>query len=186
MRRGIKGISVRNAMLVTAIMILLASIPCANAQTTGKKSVSIQIVVYVPAILNLTLDFSASGVAELVAYLGDPPDLRGKGFELKSNSIVSLGAAHVTSNLSSGYSIVVQSMNGCALKNQDSEGTVKYDLLLGGIPAERQGDSFKLNCCGTTPFEGRVLPVSIALGNVPSNAAPGLYADNLLFNIMTN
>ena len=173
-------------MLAIAAVILLAGIPSVNAQSTSKTSVSIQIMVYVPAILNLTLDFSSSGIAQLVAHLGDSPDMRGKGFELKSNSVVPLGAAHVTSNLSSGYSIVVQSMNGCALKNQDSEGTVKYDLLLGGIPAERQGDSFKLNCCGTTPMEGRMLPVSIALGNVPSNAAPGLYADNLLFNIMAN
>ena len=186
MRRGIKCISVRNTMLVIAATILLASIPFVNAQTSGKTSVSIQIMVYVPSILNLTLDFSSSGIAQLVAYLGDSRDVRGKGFELKSNSVVPLGAAHVISNLSSGYSIVVQSMNGCALKNQDSEGTVNYDLILGGIPAMRQGDSFKLNCCGTTPFEGRVLPVSIALGNVPSNAAPGLYADNLLFNIMAN
>ncbi len=186
MRRGIKGISVRNAMLAIAAIMLLANIPFANAQTTGKTSVSVQIMVYVPAILNLTLDFSSSGIAQLVAHLGDSLDERGNGFELKSNSVVSLGAAHVISNLSSGYSIIVQSMNGCALKNQDSGGTVNYDLLLGGIPAVRQGDSFKLNCSGTTPFEGKVLPVSIALGNVPSNAAPGLYADNLLFNIMAN
>ncbi|HOE98814.1 MAG TPA: hypothetical protein PKW91_03600 [Rectinema sp.] len=186
MRRGIKDISLGNVMLAIAAVILLAGIPSVNAQSTGKTSVSIQIMVYVPAILNLTLDFSTSGATELVGYLGDTSDANGKGFELKSNSVVSLGAAHVISNLSSGYSIVVQSMNGCALKNQDSQGTVKYDLLLGGIPALRQGDSFKLNCCGTTPMEGQMLPVSIALGNVPSNATPGLYADNLLFNIMAN
>jgi len=65
-------------MLVIAAVIMLAGIPSVNAQSTGKTSVSIQIVVYVPAILNLTLDFSTSGTTELVAYLGDTSDANGK------------------------------------------------------------------------------------------------------------
>ncbi len=70
-------------MLAIAAVILLAGIPSVNAQSTGKKSISIQIVAYVPAILNLTLDFSTSGATELVGYLGDTSDANGKGFELK-------------------------------------------------------------------------------------------------------
>ena len=66
MRRGIKDISLGNVMLAISAVILLAGIPSVNAQSTGKTSVSIQIMVYVPAILNLSLDFSTSGATELV------------------------------------------------------------------------------------------------------------------------
>ena len=78
MRRGIKDISLGNVMLAIAAVILLAGIPSVNAQSTSKTSVSIQMMVYVPAILNLTLDFSTSGATELVGYLGDTSDANGK------------------------------------------------------------------------------------------------------------
>lgn len=181
MMRGIRG-AIAKAFFALA---LLAVLPV-SAQSPNKTSVTIHLSVYVPPTLKLSLDFASGGVAQITGHLGTTPGTPKSGFELKPNAVFTLGTAHIVSNLSSSYSIVVQSMNGGTLKHDNSESEIAYSLLVGGVPAARYGDVFRVVSSMRTPREGLALPVSIALGNIPSSASAGVYTDNLLFNIMAN
>lgn len=169
---------------LTVLAFVTGAVFAVSAQTSNKTSVSVHLVAYVPPVLKLSLNFSTDGFARVNGYLGDssPKD----GFELKSNSTFTLGAARIVSNLGSSYSIVVQSMNNGKLKNQESGNEIHYDLLIGGVPTARYGDAFRMVSAIRTSGAGMDLPVSIALGNIPSGASFGLYSDNLLFNVMAN
>jgi len=162
-----------------------------SAQTSNRTSTSIRLTVHVPSVLQLSLDFGNGGVAQINGYLGDSLEaLQGSftqgGFALASNSTFSLGCAKIISNLASSYSIIVQSMNGCRLKNLTSGSEISYSLLIGGVPTKQYGDAFRMTTSIRTPREGTELPVSIALGAIPTNAAFGAYTDNLLFNVSAN
>ncbi len=181
--KGISRIAIRSFLAI----ILILSLPfAASAQTPSKTSATIQLAVYVPPVLRLSLDFAPNGAANIVGYLGTNPVGFKNGFELKPYSIFNLGTARLVSNLSSSYSIVVQSMNRGKLKNQSSGSEIAYDLLIGGMPAARYGDSFRMVTAMKTARDGTDLPVSIALGNIPASASYGVYSDSLLFNVMAN
>ncbi len=179
--RGIRG-SIAKACLVLALF----AVSSVAAQTSNRTSVAIHLSVYVPPTLQLSVDFASGGVTQITGHLGTTPGDSDSGFEIRPNAVFTLGAARIVSNLSSSYSIVIQSMNSGTLKNQDSDSEIAYSLLIGGVPAARYGDAFRVVSSVRTPREGTELPVSIALGNIPSSAAAGLYTDNLLFNIMAN
>ena len=113
--------------------ILLASL--ALAMTAGaygqsnaaSKSVTIQIVAYVPPVLNLSLDFSRSSAIQLVGYLpGEEADVgdigysgNGGRFEIRRGATIDLGNARLFSNMMSSYSVNVSSANGGNLRSPD-------------------------------------------------------------------
>lgn len=181
-----KGFSRIVKCTILAIAMILSLPFAAFAQTPNRTSATIQLTVYVPPVLRLSLDFAQNGAANIVGYLGSNPAGFRNGFELKPYSIFNLGAARLVSNLASSYSIVVQSMNGGKLKNEDSGSEIAYDLLIGGMPVARYGNSFRLVTAMKTARDGTDLPVSIALGNIPASAPNGVYSDSLLFNVMAN
>jgi len=181
-----KGISRTTIRSLLAIMLILSLPFAVFAQTPNRTSATIQLMVYVPPVLQLSLDFAQNGVANVVGYLGSNSSGFKNSFELKPYAVFNLGAARLVSNLTSSYSIVVQSMNGGKLKNQSSGSEISYDLLIGGMTAVRSGDSFRLVTAMKTARNGTDLPVSIALGSIPASASYGLYSDSLLFNVMAN
>ncbi len=177
--------------VIAKTLLVLAFIAGATfsvfAQTSNNTSVTLHLSVYVPPVLQLSVDFASGGVTQITGYLGNTTSpAHTDGFELKPNTIFTLGAARIVSNLNSSYSIIVQSMNNGTLKNQASGSAIAYALLIGGEPAARYGDAFRIVSSIKTPRDGTELPVSIALGDIPSSASYGLYTDNLLFNIMAN
>ncbi len=177
---------IRDAILKTFFVLALLAVVPVTAQRSNNTSVTIHLSVYVPPIIELSLDFASGGVTQITGHLGNNPSTAKSGFELKPNTVFTLGTANVVSNLRSSYSIVVQSMNNGTLKNQESNSEIAYSLLIGGVPAARYGDAFRVASSVRTSREGLALPVSIALGDIPSSASTGLYTDNLLFNIMAN
>jgi hypothetical protein len=186
--RRIDGLIARIAFLLAFGVFLAFS---SSAQTSNRTSTSIQLTVYVPSVLQLSLDFGNAGVAQINGYLGNSlGSMQGSfaqgGFALASNSTFSLGNAKIVSNLGSSYSISVQSMNSGRLKNFASGSEISYSLLIGGVPTMQYGDAFRMTSSLRTPREGIELPVSIALGTIPTNAAFGAYTDNLLFNVSAN
>ncbi len=184
--KKMRGILRSIAKTLLVLVLVTGALSSVFAQTSNKTSATIQLAVYVPPILTLSVNFASGGVTQITGHIGNTPGTYNNGFELRPNSIFTLGAARIVSNLTSSYSIVIQSMNSGTLKNQDSGSEIAYDLLIGGIPAARYGDAFRVVSSIKTPRDGIELPVSIALGNIPPNASSGLYADNLLFNIMAN
>ncbi len=181
--RKIVGFVVKTSLVLAIAMGALFS---ASAQSTGKTSTTIQLTVIVPPVLQLSLNFGDSGVAQINGYLGDSSPACGAGFAIAPNETIALGAARLVSNLSSGYSIIVQSANGGALKSQTSNSEISYNLLIGGVPVTRCGDSFTIASLARTMRDGTELPVSIALGAIPAGASSGIYSDNLLFNVSAN
>ncbi|GAB6276063.1 MAG: hypothetical protein SAMD01599839_06030 [Rectinema sp.] len=181
--RGILRVIAKTLLVLAFIAGAASSV---FAQTSNKTSVTLHLSVYVPPVLQLSVDFASGGVTQLTGHIGNTPGTYNNGFELRPNSIFTLGAARIVSNLNSSYSIVIQSMNNGKLKNQTSGSEIAYDLLIGGIPAARYGDAFRVVSSIKTSRDGTELPVSIALGNIPSSASAGLYTDNLLFNVMAN
>lgn len=182
MKGELRAIGKALLLLVMMTIVTLSGL----AQTPNTTTATIHLTVYVPPVLKLSVDFASNGVTQITGHLGNTSNAYNNGFELKSNSTFTLGAARIVSNLSSSYSIVIQSMNNGKLKNQDSGSEIDYNLLVGGVPAARYGDAFRVVSSIRTSRDGTELPVSIALGSIPSSASSGLYTDNLLFNIMAN
>jgi len=174
------------AKTILALAIALGALLSAGAQSTGKTSTTIQLTVIVPPVLQLSLNFGNGGAAQINGYLGDSAQASSAGFAIAPNATIALGAARLVSNLSSGYSIIVQSANGGALKSPTSNSEISYNLLIGGVPVARSGDSFTLASMSRTMRDGTELPVSIALGTIPAGASSGIYSDNLLFNVSAN
>lgn len=172
------------------VSLVLAIALCAafsvHAQSMGRTSISIQLTVVVPPVLQFSLNFGTGGAAQITGYLGDSAPSSGMGFAIAPNATFALGDAHLVSNLSSGYSIIVQSANGGALRSQSSDCEISYNLLIGGVPAARCGGGFTVASSMRTTTYGTELPVSIALGAIPSSASTGIYSDNLLFNVSAN
>ncbi len=175
---------VAKTMLVLAVA--LGALSSVGALSTGKTSATIHLTVIVPPVLQLSLNFGNGGVAQINGYLGNFAPSSRVGFAIVPNATIPLGTARLVSNLSSGYSIIVQSSNGGALKSQTSNSKISYTLLIGGVPVARSGDCFTIASMSRTMRDGTDLPVSIALGAIPTGASSGIYSDNLLFNVSAN
>ncbi len=179
---------IRGCITKTSLVLVIAlcTLFPAHAQSAGKTSTTIQLTVVVTPVLQFSLNFGNSGAAQINGYLGETTSSATAGFAIAPNATIPLGAARLVSNLASGYSIIVQSTNGGALKNQTSNSEITYDLLIGGVPIARHGNCFTLASTARTMKDGIELPVSIALGSIPPGASSGIYSDNLLFNVSAN
>ncbi|PKL07067.1 MAG: hypothetical protein CVV53_01165, partial [Spirochaetae bacterium HGW-Spirochaetae-9] len=132
--------------------IVLASLVLAAAGNTYaqsravSKTAIIQIVAYVPPVINLSLDFAKDSTARLVGYLPEDGGYGSEskntvndkaGFAIRTGATIDLGNARLFSNLMSSYSVNVYSANGGSLRNpaDTSSESIPYQLRFGNILA---------------------------------------------------
>ena len=172
--------------LVVAALFALAAATSLSAQNNGK-SVSIQIVATVPAVLKLSLDFSADATTQVAGFIpgASATSASARAFEIKDGATVGLGNARLVSNVSSSYSVNVYSANGGALV--DAAGSkVNYQLQLGDKVANANGGTFSFRASGKSTRDGNPLAVALSIPSVPAGAASGFYTDSLMFSVAAN
>ncbi|MCX8014336.1 MAG: hypothetical protein N3A02_08625 [Rectinema sp.] len=172
--------------IALAAILSLVMLNAVFGQAQSKTSATIQITVIVPKVLQFSADFARNGIADITGYLGSPASASRNAFEIRPNTVFNLGYARLVSNLSSNFSIYIQSANGGKLRNPQSGSELPYSLLIGGMQTVRSADGFRFTTCMKTSRDGAELPVSIALADIPATASAGLYSDSLLFNVMAN
>lgn len=179
-------------------MLALVTLTGAYAQkTSNSKSVSIQIVAVVPAVLKLSLDFSNDASANLTGYIPANGTVSGNAayalnndlrFEIKTGAVVHLGNASLFSNVTSSYTVKVHSANGGALR--DLTGTDKtaipYELYLGDTASTAEGGTFSFAAAGKSSKYSEPFSVALAIRDVPQSAASGSYSDRLMFSVSAN
>ena len=179
-------------------MLALGILTGANAQkTSNSKSISIQIVAVVPAILKLSLDFSNNASANLTGYIPDNGLSPGNAayapndnlrFEIKTGAVVHLGNASLFSNVTSSYTIKVYSANGGALMalSGTDKTAIPYELHLGDTASTAEGGAFSFAAAGKSSKSSKPLSVALAFRDVPQSAASGNYSDQLMFSVSAN
>ncbi|HWR10627.1 MAG TPA: hypothetical protein VN445_02290 [Rectinemataceae bacterium] len=167
-------------------------------QASTSKSVSIQLVAVVPAMLKLSLDFSTDTTIQLSGYIpgnetysGNIRSARSEGsrFEIKSGSTIDLGNARLFSNLRSSYSVNVYSANGGSLRDPSGadSAAIPYQVCLGNTTTSARGGTFSFAGPGmSTTMEGSSLRVALVINNVPQTASSGFYSDQLMFSVSAN
>lgn len=178
--------------------LVLAATTGSYAQSRAvSKSVTIQIVAFVPPVINLSLDFSKDSTARLIGYLpdegtqGSDVELSRKddyGFEIRKGATIDLGNARLFSNLLSSYYVNVHSTNGGSLRNQAamSSEAIPYQLRFGTSLASAEGGSFKFPTAGKSSLNSPSHRVALEIGEVPLSAAYGSYTDQLMFSVSVN
>jgi len=186
--------------LRSAVFALLALVTLTGAyaqKTSSSKSVSIQIVAVVPAVLRFSLDFSSDASANLTGYILDDgmvpdnvayapkDDLR---FEIKTGAVVHLGNASLFSNVTSSYTVKVHSANGGALMalSGTEKTAIPYELYLGDTASTAEGGTFSFAAAGKSSKYSQPLSVALAFRDVPQSAASGSYSDRLMFSVSAN
>ncbi len=166
--------------------------PCARpfcgllvaAQTSNRTSVCDHLSVYVPPTLQLSVDFASGGVTRSPTPRRHPGD-SDSGFEsglMQSSPWSSAHRLQPQLKLLHCHPVDEQRYTEESGLRQRNSLQPPYRRRPGGALRRCvQGCLFSQDTPG-----GHELPVSIALGNIPSSAAAGLYTDNLLFNIMAN
>lgn len=170
--------------LVIAALFALAATASLSAQ--NNKSVSVQIVATVPAVLTLSLDFSADATTQVAGFIpGIAVPGAANAFQIRDGATVGLGNARLVSNVSSSYSVNVYSANGGALV--DANGSkVNYQLQLGDKVANANGGTFSFSASGKSTRNGNPLAVALSIPSVPAGAASGFYTDSLMFSVAAN
>jgi hypothetical protein len=179
-------------------LLAFAALAGANAQAkASSKTATIQIVAVVPAVLRLSLDFSADATVQLAGYIPGTEAAAvpaaysknaGSRFEIKSGAKVDIGNARLFSNLSSSYSVNVYSANGGTLRdaNNAAAAAIPYQLQLGDSAADARGGTFSFNASGKSTKGGEPLMVALAINSVPAGARSGFYTDQLMFAVSAN
>ena len=180
------------------LALAFAALMSAHAQNgSNTKSASIRLVAIVPAVLRLSLDFSADSTTRLAGYIpgkevpltkvayGRP---EGSSFEIKAGAMVDLGNANIFSNIGNTYSVTVFSSNGGALRDPSfaTNASIPYQLLLGNTVATSRGGSFTFTRSGKSSNSSAALKVALVITDVPVTAPSGQYTDQLLFYISAN
>jgi len=170
----------------------------ANAQNAATgKSATMRLIASVPAVLQLSLDFSANSNIQLIGYIpgNTAPAAKvaygrseGSRFEIKAGTMVNLGNASIFSNISSSYSVDVFSSNSGLLRDPSfaTTASIPYQLLLGDTAATARGGSFTFARSGKSAKSASALMVALVIGDVPASAPAGTYTDQLLFSITAN
>ncbi len=178
--------------------MLLAAVGSVQAQgKSTSKSISIQIVAYVPPTLRLNLDFSRDGSLAINGRIRGEKDsgslstqslsVSGSGrsdFDISPGATIIIGNASLFSNLPGTYSVIVYSSNGGYLRNSSSAAAsrIPYQLMLGDRLSSAQQGSFRFALGGKAGKGSPDFKVALSFGTL--DAEEGDYSDNLSFSII--
>jgi hypothetical protein len=178
--------------------MLLAAVGSVRAQgTSTSKSISIQIVAYVPPTLRLDLDFSRNGSLAINGRIRGEKDsgslgaqslsVNGSGqsnFDISPGATIIIGNASLFSNLPGTYSVIVRSSNGGYLRHSNSAAAspIPYQLMLGDRFSSAQQGSFRFAFGGKAGKRSPDFKVALSFGTL--DAEEGGYSDNLSFSIV--
>lgn len=182
--------------ILLASLVLTATAGAYAQSNAVSKSVTIQIVAYVPPVLNLSLDFSRNSAILLIGYLpgeeANNSDIGHSGsggrFEIRRGATIELGNARLFSNLITSYSVKVYSSNGGKLKSSADAGQelIPYQLRFGNSLASAVGGSFTFAAAGKSSYSSEPRGVALEIGDVPVSATNGFYTDQLMFSVSAN
>ncbi|MFZ2636395.1 MAG: hypothetical protein WBH97_06295 [Rectinemataceae bacterium] len=176
-----------SAFFAIFALLLFCATGAIGAQSSGSKSVSIQLVGVVPPRLDMNLTFAPGNAVTLEGRGAEERSGNGT-FTVASGAEVELGYANIFSNLMGSFSIVVWSDNGGSLRDPaGTDGTaVPYNLTFGDQSASASGGAFRFASSGKTSKSGTSTRVSLGFGVVPEAAKNSVLTDRLVFSLSAN